>query len=83
LLARLIAGKNTGYAYRENVIHHPAPEVFAYISDPPRLPHWISNLLEVKMGFPVVGLGATYCDVTKFWGRLLTQECQIIEYEPP
>jgi uncharacterized membrane protein len=64
------------------VIHRPPAEVFSWVSDPARLPEWISNLMEVKIRPPVAGLGTTYCDVTKFEGRLITQEYQVIEYEP-
>jgi uncharacterized membrane protein len=71
------------YIEKKVIICRPAAEVFGWVSDPARLPYWISNLMEVKTRLPAAGLGAIYFDVTKFEGRLITQEYQVIEYEPP
>jgi uncharacterized protein YndB with AHSA1/START domain len=64
------------------VINRPADEVFAYATDPAKVPEWQSSALEASVDGQLQ-VGATGREVRKFLGRRMESTTRIEEYEPP
>ncbi len=62
------------------VIERPPAEVFAYATDPSKLPEWQSTALEARSEGPVQQ-GAHMTEVRKFLGRRMETEVVVTAYE--
>jgi uncharacterized membrane protein len=62
------------------VIERPPAEVFAYTTDPEKLPEWQSTALEARSEGPV-RQGAHMTEVRKFLGRRMETEVEVTAYE--
>ena len=62
-------------------IERPPAEVFAYVTDPDRLPEWQSSAVEARWEGEKA-TGARVHEVRKFLGRRIDSELEVIEYEP-
>jgi carbon monoxide dehydrogenase subunit G len=73
------------YTFEKSVcINRPLQEVFDYVHDPTRQPHWQSGVESAKWtsnGQP--GVGSTYTVVRSFLGRKTEAEVEITAWEPP
>ena len=63
------------------VIERPPTEVFAYATDPDKLPEWQSTALEARSDGPM-RQGARVTEVRKFLGRRMESEVEVTAYEP-
>jgi uncharacterized membrane protein len=63
------------------VIERPPAEVFAYTTDPGKLPEWQSTALEARSEGPIQQ-GAHLTEVRKFLGRRMESEVEVTAYEP-
>jgi uncharacterized protein YndB with AHSA1/START domain len=62
-------------------VDRPVDEVFAYATDPARIPEWVSAIIEIKDADPP-GLGAKATQVVKFLGRRFEFTSEVVEWEP-
>lgn len=68
---------------RTIVIHRPAEDVFAYVSDQTNAPRWQRGLLEVQRTTAgPIRLGSRHDVVRTFMGRRLTVSNEYTRYEP-
>jgi hypothetical protein len=64
-------------------IQLPSDIVFAYISNFELNPTWQSGMVEAKfMSEPPLRVGSTYEQVSKFLGRKIVSEFEVIAFEP-
>ncbi|MBV9278984.1 MAG: SRPBCC family protein [Chloroflexi bacterium] len=65
-------------------IDRPIDEVFAYLSDVERRPEWVSSVLNTKQTSDgPIGLGATFSQEGKTFGKHVEVTWEITAYEPP
>lgn len=65
------------------VINRPIEGVFAFVSDIEKLPQWAAEIVEVKIvSEGPVGVGTTFSDVVKEFGRRIEATLEVTEYEP-
>lgn len=62
------------------VIERPAAEIFAYTTDPTKLPDWQSTALEASMDGPM-RVGARGSEIRKFLGRRMETQVEVTGYE--
>ena len=62
------------------VIERPPADVFAYTTDPEKLPEWQSTALEARSEGPV-RQGAHVTEVRKFLGRRMETDVEVTAYE--
>jgi uncharacterized protein YndB with AHSA1/START domain len=66
------------------VVERPIEQVFAYVTDPARIPEWQSSALEAHLdGEGPMRAGSTVLEKRKFLGRRLESTMEVLEYEPP
>jgi len=66
------------------VVERPAEEVFAYLTDPERLPEWQAGVLEArKESSEPMGVGTRMQDVRTFLGRKIDSTVEVTAYDPP
>jgi uncharacterized protein YndB with AHSA1/START domain len=66
------------------VVERPIEEVFAYFTDPARIPEWQSSALEAHLdGEGPMRAGSTVREKRKFLGRRMESTMEVLEYEPP
>jgi uncharacterized protein YndB with AHSA1/START domain len=65
-------------------IDRPLEEVFAWLTDPDRLPQWQSSAVEVRQQSDgPVGVGTRFKEVRRMLGRRLESEVEVTVYEQP
>lgn len=66
-------------------IDRPASDVFAYVTDPARLPTWQTNTVEVEqLTDGPLGVGTQLHEVHRApGGRRATSRVEVVEHEPP
>jgi uncharacterized protein YndB with AHSA1/START domain len=66
------------------VVERPIEEVFAYFTDPARIPEWQSSALEAHLdGEGPMRAGSRVLEKRKFLGRQMESTMEVLEYEPP
>ena len=66
------------------VIERPIEEVFAYLTDPARIPEWQSSALEARLEDDgPMRAGSTVIEERKFLGRRMKSTMQVLEHEFP
>ena len=66
------------------LVERPIEEVFAYFTDPARIPEWQSSALEAHLdGEGPMRAGSTVLEKRKFLGRRMEATMEVLEYEPP
>ena len=66
------------------VVERPIEEVFAYLTDPAKIPDWQSSALEAHIeGGGPMRAGSTVLEQRKFLGRRMESTMEVLEYEPP
>ena len=66
------------------VVERPIEEVFAYLTDPARVPEWQSSALEAHLeGEGPMRAGSRVLEKRKFLGRQMDSTMEVLEYEPP
>jgi uncharacterized protein YndB with AHSA1/START domain len=63
------------------VVNRTPEEVFAYATDPSKLPEWQSTALEARSEGPMQQ-GTRVTEVRKFLGRRMESEVEVTAYEP-
>jgi uncharacterized protein YndB with AHSA1/START domain len=63
-------------------IDRPLEEVFAFTTDPARLPEWQRSAVEAKPDGPMRP-GATIAETRSFLGRRIVSSLEVDRYEPP
>jgi hypothetical protein len=65
------------------VVGRPPAEVFAYLSDPDKLPEWQASSLEAGQESPgAMAAGTRIKEVRKFLGRRMDMVMEVTAYEP-
>jgi carbon monoxide dehydrogenase subunit G len=64
------------------VVERPVEEVFAYTTDPAKVPEWQSSALEASADGPLRP-GTTLTEVRKFLGRRIVSRLEVEQHEPP
>ena len=64
-------------------IARPAEEVFAYVTDPSKMPEWQQGCLRGHMDGPTTQVGSKCTTVRKIGGREREATTEITEYDPP
>ncbi len=65
------------------VVNRPVEEVFAYLTDPEKLPEWQSMVLEARQESPdPMTKGSRLTDVRKFLGRRFETTVEVTAFEP-
>ena len=63
-------------------INRPPSEVFAYVSDPEKLPEWQSTALEARWETPgPIAVGSRAVEVRKFLGRRMESTMEVTGFE--
>jgi uncharacterized protein YndB with AHSA1/START domain len=66
------------------VVGRPIEEVFAYLTDPSKVPEWQSSALEARLETEgPMRAGSRAVETRKFLGRKLESKMDVLEYEPP
>ena len=66
------------------MVDRPIEDVFAYLTDPVKIPDWQSSALEARIeGGGPMRAGATVLEQRKFLGRRIESTMEVLEYEPP
>lgn len=63
-------------------IDRPPAEVFAFITDPAKVPEWQATALDARLESERMEKGARIVEVRKILGRELETTFQVEEYEP-
>jgi uncharacterized membrane protein len=63
-------------------IDRPVNDVFAYVTDPTRLPEWQATALEGRLDSQEMGKGARIVEIRKFLGRHIESTMDVTAYEP-
>jgi hypothetical protein len=65
------------------VVERPPDEVFAYLSDPDKLPEWQASALEARQESPgLMTAGTRIREVRKFLGKRMETVVEVTAYEP-
>jgi uncharacterized protein YndB with AHSA1/START domain len=64
-------------------IARPAEDVFAYVTDPSRMPEWQLGCVRGHMDGPTTGIGSKCTTVRRIGGREREVTTEITEYDPP
>lgn len=67
----------------ERVIERPVSEVFEFMADLSRVPHWVAGVREARSisGDPTT-VGAKIAHVNEFMGRTFESTFEVLEWEP-
>jgi uncharacterized protein YndB with AHSA1/START domain len=66
------------------VVGRPIEEVFAYLTDPSKVPEWQSSALEARLETEgPMRAGSRAVETRKFLGRKLESKMDVLEYESP
>lgn len=63
-------------------VDRPVEEVFAYTTDPEKIPEWQSGALEASAQGPLA-VGQAITETRKFLGRRIESKLEVEQYEPP
>jgi uncharacterized protein YndB with AHSA1/START domain len=70
------------FAFKESV-DRPAEEVFAYLTDPDKLPEWQSMVSESRQDSPgPMDVGTRVTNVRNFLGRRIESQAEVTALEP-
>ena len=70
-------------AEQSTVIDRPPTEVFAYLTDPARIPEWQASALEATRETPgPMAVGTRVREVRKFLGKRMDSTVEVTEYQP-
>jgi uncharacterized protein YndB with AHSA1/START domain len=65
-------------------VQRPIDEVFAYVTDPAKVPEWQASALEARLeGEGPMRAGSQAVETRKFLGRRMESRMEVLEYEPP
>ena len=65
------------------VIERPPDEVFAYLSDPSKLPEWQASAIDARQETPEpMSIGTRVRETRKFLGRRMESVVEVTAYEP-
>jgi uncharacterized protein YndB with AHSA1/START domain len=65
-------------------VERPIEEVFAYLSDPAKVPEWDPRVVSVEQETDgPLGVGTRLRETRRMAGRKLEQVVEVAEYEPP
>jgi uncharacterized protein YndB with AHSA1/START domain len=64
-------------------VARPADEVFAYVTDPSKMPEWQQGAVSGHMDAPTTRVGSKCTTVRKIGGREREVTTEITEYDPP
>jgi uncharacterized protein YndB with AHSA1/START domain len=64
-------------------IERPPEEVWAYLTDFPRNPEWLTQVFEVRVSPGVVGQGTRVTEVRQVPGRQVEGVVEVVEWDPP
>ncbi|MDQ3662413.1 MAG: SRPBCC family protein [Actinomycetota bacterium] len=66
------------------VVDRPAEEVFAYLTDPEKLPEWQSMVSESRQDSSgLMSVGTRVTNVRNFLGRRIESQAEVTAYESP
>ncbi len=65
-------------------INRPIDEVWAYVTDPTKVPEWSSMALDSTLEGPgPMGVGSRIRGIGKFLGRTVETTSEVTQYDPP
>jgi uncharacterized protein YndB with AHSA1/START domain len=64
-------------------VARPAPEAFAYVTDPSTMPEWQQGCITGRLDGPTTRIGSRCTTVRTIGGRQREVNTEITEYDPP